>query len=274
MGVVGHLTGRQLATGGYRIDEDEAEHAPGRNWWPGLATAALAGLAAWSVGDLGGWAALPAYLLFAWLTVGAGLDRPRRAPAARGPGRADRVVAGRAARGGLGRDRDRRWLGAVVGAAGDGGGLPPARGAARRGSRRRRRAARAGHRGAARLAGRRRARRGAAGRVPRRAAWPPWRCSCCAGWGCAAPSPTAPRCAWGRGWPSASTSRILTWLAGRLRAAWKDSPHAALADRRGVARARARRDHRRAARGGRGDHAPTSPPPSPAAGWATAAAPG
>ena len=70
MGVVGHLTGRQLATGGYRIDEDEAEHAPGRNWWPGAATGALAGLAAWSVGDLGGWAALPAYLLFAWLTVG------------------------------------------------------------------------------------------------------------------------------------------------------------------------------------------------------------
>jgi leader peptidase (prepilin peptidase) / N-methyltransferase len=70
MGVVGHLTGRQLATGGYRIDEDEADHAPGCNWWPGAATGALAGLAAWSVGDLGGWAALPAYLLFAWLTVG------------------------------------------------------------------------------------------------------------------------------------------------------------------------------------------------------------
>ena len=70
MGAVGHLTGRQLATGGYRIDEDEAEHAPGTIWWPGLATAALAGLAAWSVGDLGGWAALPVYLLFGWLTVG------------------------------------------------------------------------------------------------------------------------------------------------------------------------------------------------------------
>ena len=70
MGVVGHVTGRRLATGGYRIDEDEAEHAPGRNWWPGLATAALAALAAWSVGGLGDWAALPVYLLFAWLTVG------------------------------------------------------------------------------------------------------------------------------------------------------------------------------------------------------------
>ena len=70
MGGVGHLTGLRLATGGYRIEDDEADHAPGRPWWPGAATGALAGLAAWSVGDLGGWAALPAYLLFAWLTVG------------------------------------------------------------------------------------------------------------------------------------------------------------------------------------------------------------
>ena len=101
--MVGHLTGRRLATGGYRIVEDEADHAPGRNWWPGLATAALAALAAWSVGDLGGWAALPAYLLFAWLTVGLvwiDLD-VHRLPGR--PGRADRVVARRAARRGLGR---------------------------------------------------------------------------------------------------------------------------------------------------------------------------
>ena len=70
------------------------------------------------------------------------------------------------------------------------------------------------------------------------------------------------------------TSRILTWLTGRLRAAWKDSPHAALADRRGVARARARRDDRRAARGGRGHHGRRRRAPWPAAGWATAAAPG
>ena len=70
LGVVGHLTGRRLATGGYRIAEDDADHAPGRNWWPGLVTGALAAVAAWSVGDLGDWAALPAFLLFAWLTVG------------------------------------------------------------------------------------------------------------------------------------------------------------------------------------------------------------
>ena len=70
MGVVGHLTGRRLATGGYRSPEDVADHPPGRNWWPGLATAVLSGVAAWAIGDLAAWAALPAYLLFAWLTVG------------------------------------------------------------------------------------------------------------------------------------------------------------------------------------------------------------
>jgi leader peptidase (prepilin peptidase) / N-methyltransferase len=70
MGVVGHLTGLRLATGGYRIPEDGADHPPGRPWWPGPLTAALSAVAAWAVGDLGAWAALPAYLLFAWLTVG------------------------------------------------------------------------------------------------------------------------------------------------------------------------------------------------------------
>lgn len=70
MGAAGHRTGRELATGGYRIPEDEATHAPGHRWWTGPATGLLAGIAAWSVGDTAGWAALPAYLLFAWLTVG------------------------------------------------------------------------------------------------------------------------------------------------------------------------------------------------------------
>ena len=70
MGVVGHLTGLRLATGGYRIEEDEADHAPGRPWWPGLLTALLSALAAWSIGGVGDWAVLPTYLLFAWLTVG------------------------------------------------------------------------------------------------------------------------------------------------------------------------------------------------------------
>ncbi|GAA4402025.1 hypothetical protein GCM10023168_12130 [Fodinibacter luteus] len=70
MGAVGHRTGRELATGGYRIPEDEADHPPGRNWWPGPLTALLSAVAAWAIGDLAAWAALPAYLLFAWLTVG------------------------------------------------------------------------------------------------------------------------------------------------------------------------------------------------------------
>ncbi|HET7762533.1 MAG TPA: A24 family peptidase [Phycicoccus sp.] len=70
MGAVGHLTGRQLATGGYRIPEDEAERPPGSAWWAGPLTGLLAGVATWAVQDLGGWAALPPYLLFAWLTTG------------------------------------------------------------------------------------------------------------------------------------------------------------------------------------------------------------
>ncbi len=70
MGVVGHLTGRRLATGGYRIDEDDVAGPPGHLWWTGPATGALSALAVLSVGDYGAWAALPPFLLFAWLTVG------------------------------------------------------------------------------------------------------------------------------------------------------------------------------------------------------------
>jgi leader peptidase (prepilin peptidase) / N-methyltransferase len=120
MGAVGHLTGRRLATGGYRIEEDEAHHAPGRNWWPGLATAVLAGLAAWAVGDLGGWAALPAYLLFAWLTVGLtwiDLD-VHRLPVGLVVPTAGWLVALLAVASLA--TLDRRWLGAVVGALGMG----------------------------------------------------------------------------------------------------------------------------------------------------------
>lgn len=69
MGVVGHLTGRELATGGYRIPEDEATHPPGHPWWTGPATGLLAALAAWAVGGDARWTALPAFLLLAWLTV-------------------------------------------------------------------------------------------------------------------------------------------------------------------------------------------------------------
>jgi leader peptidase (prepilin peptidase)/N-methyltransferase len=66
---VGLVTGRRLATGDYRIEGDEVDGPPGSVWWVAPATGVLAGLAAWAIGDLAGWAALPAYLLFAWLTV-------------------------------------------------------------------------------------------------------------------------------------------------------------------------------------------------------------
>ena len=69
LGVLGHLTGRELATGGYRIDDEVALPAPGSAWWTGPSTGLLAAVAVLSVRDLGGWAALPPFLLFAWLTV-------------------------------------------------------------------------------------------------------------------------------------------------------------------------------------------------------------
>ncbi|HSO63957.1 MAG TPA: A24 family peptidase [Ornithinibacter sp.] len=121
MGVVGHLTGVRLATGGYRIDEDEAGHAPGRPWWPGLLTALLSALAAWAIGDLGAWAALPAYLLFAWLTVGLiwiDLDVHRLPVGLVVPTAAWLVgllVVATVATG------EQRWIGALVGAAVMGG---------------------------------------------------------------------------------------------------------------------------------------------------------
>ena len=71
MGVVGHLTGLRLATGGYRIDEDEADHAPGRELVAGPAHGAALGR--WRRGRSaasGAGRRCPTYLLFAWLTVG------------------------------------------------------------------------------------------------------------------------------------------------------------------------------------------------------------
>lgn len=67
--LLGRLTARELATGGYRIPEDEAEHPTGRSWWVAPLLAALAVVVALSLGDTAAYAALPAYLLFAWLTV-------------------------------------------------------------------------------------------------------------------------------------------------------------------------------------------------------------
>jgi leader peptidase (prepilin peptidase)/N-methyltransferase len=67
--VLGALTGRTLATGGYRIESDGPGELPRHAWWLALALAGLFVFLGWRIGDLAGWAALPAYLLFAWLTV-------------------------------------------------------------------------------------------------------------------------------------------------------------------------------------------------------------
>jgi len=116
-GAVGHLTGRQLATGGYRIDDDEADGPAGRPWWPAPALAALWVLVGWYVGDLAHWAAAPAYLLFAWLSVGLvwiDLDVHRLPVGLVWPGTGGVVLllaVATVANGGDG------WLGALIGAA-------------------------------------------------------------------------------------------------------------------------------------------------------------
>ncbi|GGL25195.1 prepilin peptidase [Phycicoccus endophyticus] len=117
LGVLGHRTGRQLATGGYRIPEDEAAGPTGASWWPGPGAALLAGLATAVVPDAAGWAALPPFLLFAWLTVGlvwVDLDVHRLPVGLVVPGGvAIAVLLALAALAG----GDRRWLAVLVGAA-------------------------------------------------------------------------------------------------------------------------------------------------------------
>jgi leader peptidase (prepilin peptidase)/N-methyltransferase len=66
---LGAVTGRTLATGGYRIESDEAGAPPSHWWWPAVALAGLWCWLGWRIGDHAGWAALPAYLFFAWVTV-------------------------------------------------------------------------------------------------------------------------------------------------------------------------------------------------------------
>lgn len=68
--VLGAVTGRALGTGGYRVDSDEPSSVlPRSPWWPAPVLALLWGFLAWRIGDLAAWAALPAYLFFAWLAV-------------------------------------------------------------------------------------------------------------------------------------------------------------------------------------------------------------
>lgn len=67
--VLGGVTGRVLATGGYRIESDEAGELPRHWWWPAAVLGGLWAFLAWRIGDLASWAGLPAYLLFGWLAV-------------------------------------------------------------------------------------------------------------------------------------------------------------------------------------------------------------
>lgn len=69
--ILGWATSHQLATGGYRIDEEAERPGPRRalRWWPPLGLAGLTAFLAHHIGDLASYAALPAYLLFAWLSV-------------------------------------------------------------------------------------------------------------------------------------------------------------------------------------------------------------
>ncbi|MGZ4633202.1 MAG: prepilin peptidase, partial [Actinomycetes bacterium] len=66
---VGAATGRTLATGGYRIASDGPGRPPRHWWWPPVVLGLLWAFLAWRIGATAGWAALPAYLLFAWLAV-------------------------------------------------------------------------------------------------------------------------------------------------------------------------------------------------------------
>ncbi|KGN36091.1 prepilin peptidase [Knoellia subterranea] len=67
--VIGRITARELATGGYRIPEDEATHPTPPSWWVAPLLAVIVVVLATTIGDVADYAALPAYLLFAWLTV-------------------------------------------------------------------------------------------------------------------------------------------------------------------------------------------------------------
>lgn len=68
---LGWLTSQALASGGYRVGTEVDRPPPRRalRWWPPLGLAVLTGYLAHHIGDLSAYAALPAYLLFAWLSV-------------------------------------------------------------------------------------------------------------------------------------------------------------------------------------------------------------
>ena len=235
MGVVGHLTGRGSPRG-VPDRGGPCRPPPGGELVARHHHRCLAAVATWAVGGVAGWAALPAYLLFAWLTVGLvwiDLDVHRLPVGLVVPTGAAIVallaVASLA-------DGGTRWVTALAGAlamgatylllaalpgGGVGGGdvrLAPLIGALLGWLGRGRGGPRDGD------------------RLPRRR-----------GGGCGAPP--------ARTGGLEDVDRLRTGdvhrrlgrhrrdipdpdlASGRLRHAWKDSPHAALADRRGVARA-------------------------------------
>lgn len=73
--VVGHLLGRALATGDYRLDDEQTQDdgtarlVRARPVVASISLAILWGLLAWRLGGLSAGAGLPAYLLLAWAAV-------------------------------------------------------------------------------------------------------------------------------------------------------------------------------------------------------------
>ncbi|MCA1781128.1 MAG: prepilin peptidase [Dermatophilaceae bacterium] len=69
---LGLLTRREIATFGYRIEEDEPRGVGWPSWvswWPVVALALLWPAVGAALAPRAGWAAVPAYLLLAWLSV-------------------------------------------------------------------------------------------------------------------------------------------------------------------------------------------------------------
>lgn len=115
---LGVLTRREIATFGYRIPEDEPRGdswPTWASWWPVVALALLWPAVGATIGVRIGWAAVPAYLLLAWLSVVLvwidsdvhrlpnGLTYPAYPAMALLLGAASIVLG------------DRRWIGALIG---------------------------------------------------------------------------------------------------------------------------------------------------------------
>lgn len=67
--VLGILLSRELATAGYRLDDEAGRSLPGPSALVAVALPLLWGLLAWRLGGLSEGAALPAYLLLGWVGV-------------------------------------------------------------------------------------------------------------------------------------------------------------------------------------------------------------